>query len=310
VTRSSAISKSPPSAAPLARWLAHRLDEPAARWLAAARQEIAAGAEDARFAALLSQASRHAPRGALAPDAEERADAAAALAGWEPERWSVLEAARVLLVLSRPDLAEEAAARALEEAFRYADVGELVALYRALAHLPAPERFVRRAAEGCRTNMRAVFEAVATDNPFPARCFDDLAWRQMLIKCVFVDAPLWRVFGLDERLDPELARMALDLVDERRAAGRFVQPELWLCLGAHGGARGLASLERELASDFAPGRRAAALALARAGERGRLEAALARERDPAVRRTMEAALAGHCDRRAFRGLAPREIVPG
>jgi hypothetical protein len=52
------------------------------------------------------------------------------------------------------------------------------------------------------------------------------------------------VHGLDERLSGELARMALDLADERRSAGRPVNPLLWLCLGAHGGAGVVPPLER------------------------------------------------------------------
>jgi hypothetical protein len=157
--------------------------------------------------------------------------------------------------------------------------------------------------------MRAVFEAAACDTPFPYRHFDDVAWRQLAIKCVFVEAPLWRVFGLDRRLGAELARMALDLVDERRSAGRAVQHELWLCLGRFGGDRALASIERELAGGGSPpnpaGRCAAAIALARAGEIGRLARLCEVERDPAVAETMRLALKGRIHQGAFRDLDPR-----
>src|SRR5262249_26964726 len=81
--------------------------------------------------------------------------------GWSPERWAVLETLRAALVLSRSDLEREGGARAIEEGFRYADEGELRALYRTLAHVPAPERFAWRAGEGCRSNMKSGFEAGA-----------------------------------------------------------------------------------------------------------------------------------------------------
>jgi hypothetical protein len=123
-------------------------------------------------------------------------------------------------------------------------------------------------------------------------------------KCIFTGAPLWRVWGLDRRLSSELARMALDLADERRSAGRPVQHELWLCLGAEGGPRAVASLERELAGDHLPGRRAASLALARAGELDRLRSLVALETEPAVQDTMNRALAGQFDQMAFRALDP------
>jgi len=282
-----------------------RLSGAARDWLATARGEVAGGVDDARFAALLSLASRHARRAPLAPSASERAEAERLLPGFDPERWTVLETARVALVLARPDLPSASAARAIEEAFRYADEGELCALYRSLAHLPAPERFAWRAGEGCRTNMVTVFEANVLDTPLPQRVFDDLAWRQAVIKCVFVGAPLWRLYGLDRRLSPELARMALDLADERRSAGRPVPHELWLALGREGGERGLDSLERELAGAVPLGRRAAAYGLARAGAEERLKHLCASERDPTVAAAMRDALSGNTAQSSFRALDPR-----
>jgi hypothetical protein len=247
----------------LAAMLRRRLPARAAAWLEASSDEIRGGVTSLRFASLLSLASREARRHALEPDAREADAAWQSLPGWRLEGWSVLDAARVCLVLAHPGLASSAFEGMLEECFRFADEGELCALYRSLAHLPGGHRFARRAAEGCRTNMRSVFEAVACDTPYPARCLDDLAWRQLVIKALFLGVPLARVHGAAERLSPELARMALDLADERRSAGREVPPDLWLCLGPFAGPRGIASLERELSSSNAPGRRTAALALAR-----------------------------------------------
>lgn len=252
----------------LAAVLADRLEgsgsTSGAEWFRKASAEV--GESDAsRFALLLSLCSRHAPRRALSPSAAELAEAARVLPGWNPERWTCLEAFRVSLVLQRQDLAEDQGRDTIEEAFRFADEGEACALYKSLAHLPQAERFLWRAAEGCRTNIVPVFESVACDSPYPAQHFDEVAFRQLAIKAVFIGAPLWRVHGLDDRLDPELARMALDLVEERRSAGRDVQPELWLCLGAHAGERGLASLTEELRQGSDAGQRAALLGLARAG---------------------------------------------
>jgi len=284
--------------------LAARLAPDALRWLEATMEEIGRGAPVERFCALFSLAARHARRVPLAPGADERGAAARLVEGWNPERWNLLEAARVALILVRSDLAGDGGVRALGEAFRYADEGELCALLRSLALLPGAERFAWRAGEGCRSNMRSVFEAAALDTPYPARHFDDLAWRQCVIKCLFVGAPLWRLWGLDERMSPELARMALDLADERRSAGRPVPHELWLCLGRHGAARGLAALELELASGNPnlAGRCGAVLALARAGEKRRLEQLDANESHPAVRAALARARAGETRATAFQHL--------
>lgn len=283
---------------------AHLSDEARAA-LDAACAEVAAGVDDTRFCALFSKQSRSAGRGLLDATADERAALSAALPGADTELWTKLDAARVRLVLARTDLAEDSGQRAIEELFRFADQGELCALYRLLAFLPAGERFTWQAGEGCRTNMLDVFTAVACDTPFPRDRFDDVAWRQMVVKALFVGAPVWRIVGLDDRIDDELARMALDLVDERRSAGRPVQHELWLCLGASGGVRAITAMEAELDGDDQVGRRAAAFGLARAGAQEVL-ADYARNEPPGpVADAMREALAGHCARTAFRALDPR-----
>ncbi|MBL8860232.1 MAG: EboA domain-containing protein [Planctomycetes bacterium] len=286
--------------------LSRRMTPPQSAWLQRTAEQVRTSRDEPAqaFATLISLASRHVPRGAWAPNADERAQAGRIQIGFEPERWSLLDAARAVLVLSRSDLDTPGVVAALEECFRYADVGELVSLYRTLALLPGQERFAWRAGEGCRTSMGSVFEAVACDSALPVRVFDDRAWRQMVIKALFVEAPLWRVFGLDTRLDAELARMALDLADERRSAGRPVRHELWLCLGRHGGERGLAALEREISQASPLSRRAAGIALARAGATENLARHLSAERDPTVRATLERALAGRVDAAAFRDLNP------
>ena len=132
------------------------------KWLEGASAEVARGASVERFCGLVSLASRYVPRrGGFDWKPAQLAQAGKLLEGWNPERWTVLEAARARLVLARPDLASPAGAAALEEAFRYADMGELCALYKTLALLPEPKRFVWRAGEGCRSSMKSVFESVA-----------------------------------------------------------------------------------------------------------------------------------------------------
>jgi hypothetical protein len=282
--------------------LASRLPASAIDWLKQACAEIEDDTSAARFCSLFSLASRHGTKGMLKPTDAELSEAGRRLEGWNPERWSVLEALRSLLLLSHPGLAGGDGVPLLEEAFRYADVGESCALYRSLALLPEPERFRWRAGEGARSNMRAVFEATCCDTPYPARFFDDIAWNQAVIKAIFVEAPLWRIHGLDGRLSAELARMALDLAEERRSAGRPVNPQLWICLGEHAGERGTRSLERELAGNLQPGRAAAAIALVRAGRGEHVRNLVVDEADPSVQLVMQSALDGYTDQRAFRSL--------
>jgi hypothetical protein len=243
--------------------LAARLASTALAWSTESRSRIAEGVSDQRFATLISAASRHARRRPAELEEGEVSRAGRLVEGWNPERWSLLDLLRVGLILAREDLEERAGVTAILGAFEFADVGELCALFRALPLLPRPEDYLWQACEGCRSNMTEVFEAVATDSPYPALHFDEVAWRALVVKAIFIDAPLWRVQGLDGRLSEELARMALDLADERRSAGRAVQPQLWSCLGSFGGERARRSMEFELSSGTPEGRAAAAQGLAR-----------------------------------------------
>jgi len=316
----------------LRSFLESRLDEVARHFVDAACDEIAAGVSDTRFGALLALAARKLGFGArerwilTQPELET---ATTLMEGWTPARWTALEAARVVLVLARPDLLEPSGPAAIEATFRFADAGELCALYRSLGHLPQPEAYLWRAAEGCRTNMRDVFEADVCDTPYPALHFDDVAFHQAVIKALFVGAPLWRLWGLDRRVSPELARMALDLVEERRSAHREVQPELWMCLGTFGGERGLAAIDSELApfltaevdptgapttagSPFsfprtAQGARAAVLALGRAGASARLRE-LQSSAPTFLAEEARLALAGGASQLAWARFDPREAA--
>lgn len=299
----------------LASLLATRLTPTAAQFWESARAECAASPASGRFGELLALASRHVRPGVpLAPSGSERASAAMALPGWVCERWTLLETLRVDLAVALAHGGGAAADSTLEDALRFGDEGETAALLRAAAHLPRPEGWRWRVGEGCRSNMRTVFEAAACDTPYLDRHFDDDAFRQAALKCLFVGAPLWRMVGLERRLDATLARMALDYTDERRSAGRHVPVDLWLCLGAMGGERALECAERELSNTESPAgappnhtqraRAAAGLALLRAGERERLESLCGAESDDRVAGLWRRALAGNNTQGLFRELEP------
>ena len=114
---------------------------------------------------------------------------------------------------------------------RTADVAEAIAFYRGLPLYPDPPLLEAQAAEGTRTNMRAVFEAVAHRSPYPKEQFAENRWNHMVLKALFVGSALHPIQGLDERANPALARMLCDYAHERWAAGRPVSPELWRCVG-------------------------------------------------------------------------------
>ena len=134
--------------------------------------------------------------------------------------------ARAALLLAFPTGDEAAWLAAFDALADAAEVGELVALYRALPVLPFPEALADRAADGLRTNARSVFEAIAHDNPFPRDRFTDARWNQMVLKALFIGSPLAPILGLRERMNDELRVMLRDYASEREAAGREVPEEL------------------------------------------------------------------------------------
>jgi hypothetical protein len=110
--------------------------------------------------------------------------------------------------------------------FKTGDNAERAALLRALTCLPGPERFVDVAVDACRSSVQSVFEAIACENPYPARFFPELNFNQLVLKAFFTEVPVRRIVGLDARRSPELVRMAEGYASERRAAGRSVPADL------------------------------------------------------------------------------------
>ena len=75
--------------------------------------------------------------------------------------------------------------------------------------------------------MTSVFNAIVLNNPFPATYFTEDAWNQMVLKAIFMQQPLYQIYGLEARRNDKLAKIACDFAHERWAAGRVVSPELW-----------------------------------------------------------------------------------
>jgi len=240
--------------------LSRQISHTSLSWLAEKRNQIAQGATQRVFYTTFSAVPRYLGKKSLALSAEDLLAAQTIHPGWNPQHWSVDQAGRALVVLSLPYADVEKYLWILEQVFTTADVRELVALYQSLPLLPHPEKHCARAAEGVRSNMTTVFNAVALRNPYPAEYFDDLAWNQMILKAVFVGSPLYLIQGSDRRANPELAKMLVDYVRERWAAKRSVTPELWRFVGYS--EQELQALAKVLTEDDIIQQEAAALACA------------------------------------------------
>ena len=112
--------------------------------------------------------------------------------------------------------------REVAQLYRYGDADEKRGVLRALSAIePDPGRgSLALVDDALRTNdVRLVAAALGR---YGARHLSAEAWRQGVLKCLFVGVPLDVVANLDKRADAVLARMVADYCRERTAAGRSV----------------------------------------------------------------------------------------
>ncbi|WP_430790315.1 EboA domain-containing protein [Actinoplanes sp. G11-F43] len=128
--------------------------------------------------------------------------------------WTTDQAARARLLLALP--AAELPGH-LDDLYRHGDAGEKLAVLKALPLLPIGDQAVPLLHDAIRTNDTRLVAAAL--GPY-ARHLDQPAWRQAVLKCVFMGIPLAVVDRLPERADTELAAMTAGLREERAAAGR------------------------------------------------------------------------------------------
>jgi len=244
----------------LQTWLERQLPETGSAWLRERLGKLAGEVPDRDLHVALGLAPRTLGKADLDISEADLEAAQRARPGWDPRGWSVDQAARILILLHAGGSGARFAAR-FNQLCRTADVAEAIAFYRGLPLYPDPQLLEAQAAEGTRTNMRAVFEAVAHRSPYPKEQFAENRWNHMVLKALFVGSALHPIQGLDERANPTLARMLCDYAHERWAAGRPVALELWRCVGPFADAEALGDLQRVLAAGSEVERKAAALAL-------------------------------------------------
>ncbi|HXU80135.1 MAG TPA: EboA domain-containing protein [Polyangia bacterium] len=210
------------SAGPIADLLAGRVSPEAAAWLAGALEDVK---QPDGLAPRWSGAGRRLGKGALVLSAAELQGLRGA--PFVPQGWGADECGRALLLVTalagRP-AGEHVAV--VEDLYRTGETRERQALLRVLAYLPDPARFTALAVDSVRANVLPELEAIACENPFPVRHFDELAFNQLVMKSLFNGISLRRIEGLVERRSAELRRMVSGYASERRAAGRPVPDDV------------------------------------------------------------------------------------
>ena len=179
--------------------------------------------------------------------------------GLDVRGWTIDRLARVWLLMQLDPKNKEKYRDTIETLFLSAEMSELVALYSSLPVLAYPESWVKRAAEGIRSNIGQVLESVICNNPFPAEHLDEAAWNQLVLKAIFTDKPILQITRLQERRNSALAQSLSDYAHERWAAHRSVNPLLWYCMAPFIDSSNFPDIQRVFHSDDARAREAAAL---------------------------------------------------
>ncbi|AHF14492.1 EboA domain-containing protein [Niabella soli] len=141
--------------------------------------------------------------------------------------WAPLDLARLYLLLQLNAANEQEYIATIESLFNEADLGELTILYKALPYFAYEEAWKSRCTEGIRSNMGTVLEAIMYENNYPSVYLPDAAWNQLILKAIFTDKDLARIYGLEERNNAALAASLLDYAEERLAAGRSIDAAIW-----------------------------------------------------------------------------------
>ncbi|MFS4416840.1 EboA domain-containing protein [Maribacter sp. 2307ULW6-5] len=140
-----------------------------------------------------------------------------------------------------------------------ADTSELATFLRYMILLPNAGDFKQTAVEALRTNIAVLFDAIALNNPYPGKFFNDRQWNQMYLKAAFMERDLSQIQDVDLRANRELSRIISDYAHERWAASRKVDPLFWRPVAPFLDQALLEDMQRLLESDDVEENKAGAL---------------------------------------------------
>lgn len=213
-------------------WVFNQLDGDNKKWLADQLSKLAQVADISsdptarrQFDIAFGMIPRRIAKNHLQLNSDERKHANSVLPHWQPWTWQLDEAARILLIINTGHRSAQTAL--IKSILRHADLSEQLSIFKGLPLYCVDKVLNDAIGEGLRSNMSDVFEAIAHHNPFPSTEFDEHRFNHMVLKALFIGAPLHPIVGLRERNNTELTRMLLDYASERAAAKRTVNWELW-----------------------------------------------------------------------------------
>ena len=211
----------------LLRWISQSCPSDATEWLKKSKYLVENAQSIQPLLSSFTMAFRIMGKTPLNLEEEQQKRAKELKSNWTPANLTIEQASRILLLLSYPSEGAEEYVKVVKKLLVRADMNEQIAIYAALPLYPHPEEFLNVALEGTRSNITAVFDTITLDNPYPYEYFPDEEFNRLVLKAAFMERPFMRIVGVEERSNPALANLLLDLISERWAAGRKINPMLW-----------------------------------------------------------------------------------
>ncbi|MEG9327244.1 EboA domain-containing protein [Salinimicrobium catena] len=211
----------------LLKWISQACSTEEVKWLEEKIQKLKTDRNERDLIIAFSQVPRKIKRTQLNLGKEEIQQAQAARKNWHPENLNSEQAARILLLLSFSEAKPEEFAGSVKKLLNTADLNEQIAIFSGLPLYPHPEKFLQMAYDGTRNNATSVFDSITLENPYPTENFSEEAYNRLVLKAAFMERPFWKIVGIPERANRQLAELLLDLVSERWSAGREINPLLW-----------------------------------------------------------------------------------
>lgn len=184
----------------------------------------AAAADASTIETVFIESTRRVGAAPLALDFRERRIVRGLGLSWRLRAWAIDDAARAAWWLRACDVG--AGTWLAERRWQLGDVRQRIALLRALALVPEPTDWLALAIRARQGAVRAVFEALACDNPYPATHFHDVHFEDMVLAALAAGLPMRRIIGLRRRLTTRLCGEAARLVAARRACGQRVPADM------------------------------------------------------------------------------------
>lgn len=146
------------------------------------------------------------------------------------DHWDIQRIARLWMIAQLEDSDKTSYVGYINDLFSHAEMNELATLYAALPVFAYPEEWVLRCAEGVRSNIGVVLDAVLLNNPYPAKYLNESAWNQLILRAFFTDKDSSQIIGVEKRANKALAKSLKEYIEERQAADRSINEALWTIL--------------------------------------------------------------------------------